>query len=202
MLPLLAAILTGIVVDQTGAVITNATIQYLPERTVQTDNNGRYTTPNLPAGIYGLRITAPGFLIGRIPPMPMTADEVKELPPITLRVGFKTSIFYCGMKFANPRYTHKPAPESSLRGVITSPATITLTNRLKTLTLEEAYGPFRFDGISPGAYTLRATSPDYPTFEIRTLKIPAKTAVEINGYIDPPQTRKTLQRANTTAICL
>ena len=73
MTPLLASILTGLVVDQTGAVI--------PGRTVQTDSTRRYTTPNLPAGIYGLRLSAPGFIIGRISPMPLTAEDVKELPP-------------------------------------------------------------------------------------------------------------------------
>ena len=100
---LLAAILSGLVVDQTGAVITNATIEYLPGRSVQTDMTGRFTTPNLPAGIYGLRISAPAFVIAH-----------------------------------------------------TAPATITLTNGTKTLTLEDAEGIFRFDGISPGTYTLRA----------------------------------------------
>jgi hypothetical protein len=201
MTPLLAAILTGLVVDQNGAYITNATVQYLPGRTVQTDNTGRYTTPNLPAGIYGLRISSPGFFIGRIGPMPLAAEDVKELPPITLRVGFKTSVFYCGMKFAAPRYTRTPAPEASLRGKISAPATITLTGGARPLTIE-AEGSFHFDGLAPGTYTLRATSPDYPTFEIRTLKIPAKTAVEIDGWIDPPETRKTLQPSKATAICL
>ncbi len=201
MTPLLAAILTGLVVDQTGAYIPNATVQYLPGRTVQTDMTGRFTTPKLPAGIYGLRISAPGFLIGRINPMPMTEDDVKEIPPITLRIGYKNSAFYCGMKFANPRYIHKPAPESSLRGIITAPATITLTGGPRDHTIE-AEGMFRFDGISPGTYTLRATSPEYPTFEIRTVKIPAKTAVEIDGWIDPPETRKTLQHFKSDAICL
>lgn len=132
MTPILAAILTGLVVDQTGAYVTNATVQYLPGRTVQTDITGRFTTPNLRAGIYGLRLSAPGFFIGRISPMPLAAEDVKELPPITLRTS----------------------------------------------------------------------SPDYPAFEIRTLKIPAKTPVEIDGWIDPPETRKTLQPSNATAICL
>ena len=170
MTPLLAAILTGLVVDQNGAYITNATVQYLP------------------AGIYGLRISAPGFFIGRISPMPLAADDVKELPPITLRVGFEESNFYCGMKFSAPRYTRTPAPEASLRGRISTPATITLTGGARPLTIE-AEGSFRFDGLTPGTYTLRATSPEYPT-------------VEIDGGIDPPETRKTLQPSKATAICL
>jgi hypothetical protein len=104
------------------------------------------------------------------------------------------------MKFAKPRFTHKPAPESRLRGTITAPATITLTGGPRDHTIE-AEGIFRFDGLTPGIYTLRATSPDYPAFEIRTLKIPAKTAVEIDGWIDPPETPKTLQPSKATAIC-
>lgn len=198
---LLAAILTGLVVDQTGAYIPNVTVQYLPGRTVQTDLTGRYTTPNLPAGIYGLRLSASGFFIGHITPMPLAGEEVNELPPITLRVGLKTSVFYCGMKFAAPRYTRTPAPEASLLGRISAPATITLTGGARYYALE-AEGIFRFDGISPGTYTLRATSPEYPTFEIRTLKIPARTAVELNGWIDPPETRKTLQHVKSDSICL
>ena len=63
------------------------------------------------------------------------------------------------MKFAASRYT-----------TLNRPATIPLTGGPRPLIIE-AEGSSRFDGLTPGAYTLRASSPDHPAFEIRTLKI-------------------------------
>src|SRR5258708_26589187 len=56
----------GRVIDQTGAVVPNATIVVLNvgtnlERTVSTSSLGEYVIPSLPVGTYKLTTAAPGF---------------------------------------------------------------------------------------------------------------------------------------------
>jgi hypothetical protein len=58
--------ITGIVTDQTGAVVANASITVTDEETgvvteAKTTANGDYTAPYLPAGSYTLAITVSGF---------------------------------------------------------------------------------------------------------------------------------------------
>ena len=63
----LAATLSGTVTDPSGALVPNATITITENgvngaaRVVQTDANGRYLAPNLPAGTYTVKVTATGF---------------------------------------------------------------------------------------------------------------------------------------------
>jgi hypothetical protein len=56
----------GTVTDNTGAVIQNASVTVVNSATqvkhaVKTDENGLYSVPNLPVGIYVVDVTAPGF---------------------------------------------------------------------------------------------------------------------------------------------
>ncbi|MDQ2834747.1 MAG: TonB-dependent receptor [Acidobacteriota bacterium] len=63
----LAASLTGIVTDPSGAVLVNATVEISDtaikgsSRKVQTDNSGSYTVTNLSPSNYVISVTAPGF---------------------------------------------------------------------------------------------------------------------------------------------
>ncbi len=63
----LAASLTGIVTDPSGAVLVNATVEISDtaikgsSRKVQTDNSGSYTVTNLPPANYVISVNAPGF---------------------------------------------------------------------------------------------------------------------------------------------
>src|SRR4051794_25980366 len=60
------ATLDGQVSDKTGAVIPQATVTITASersttQTVQTDNDGRYSFPNLQPGMYNLTVEAKGF---------------------------------------------------------------------------------------------------------------------------------------------
>jgi hypothetical protein len=63
----LAATLSGVVTDSSGAVIPNATITIAlngvngTARVVQSDGNGNYVATNLTAGTYSITVTAQGF---------------------------------------------------------------------------------------------------------------------------------------------
>ncbi len=61
-----AGSIAGVVTDQNGAVVANATVTVTnvgtnEKRTVQTDGDGRYEVPVLPTGIYAIEATANGF---------------------------------------------------------------------------------------------------------------------------------------------
>ena len=56
----------GVVVDPSGAVVANATIEIRNpvsgfERTTVTDNSGRFSIPNVPFNPYHLSVTGQGF---------------------------------------------------------------------------------------------------------------------------------------------
>ena len=58
--------ITGLVTDQNGAVVPNATVTVTNQgtnekRTVTTDSDGRYDVPSLSTGIYSIEATATGF---------------------------------------------------------------------------------------------------------------------------------------------
>ena len=58
--------ITGVVSDQNGAVVPNATVTVTNQgtnekRTAQTDGEGRYEVPALPNGIYTVEAAATGF---------------------------------------------------------------------------------------------------------------------------------------------
>src|SRR6185369_8442178 len=58
--------ITGVITDQNGAVVANATVTIINQgtnekRTVQSDGEGRYEVPGLPNGVYTVESTATGF---------------------------------------------------------------------------------------------------------------------------------------------
>src|SRR5665213_639890 len=61
-----AAQISGLITDQTSAVVPNAQVRAVQDNTGQVRStvssaNGSYSLPNLPVGPYTLDITAPGF---------------------------------------------------------------------------------------------------------------------------------------------
>src|SRR6185369_15261903 len=76
---------TGSVVDPTGAVVPNAVVEIRNpvsafERTVSTDNGGKFSIPNVPFNPYHLVVTGPGFA-------PYAQDvDVRSIVPITVSI--------------------------------------------------------------------------------------------------------------------
>ena len=76
---------TGTVVDPSGAVVPNATVEiHNPvsgfERTTTTDSAGKFTIPNVPFNPYHLSVTGPGFA-------PSAQDvDVRSIVPVTVSV--------------------------------------------------------------------------------------------------------------------
>ncbi len=81
---------TGTVVDPSGAVVPNATVEiHNPvsqfSRTVTTDNNGNFSIPNVPFNPYHLTVSAAGF-------SPYEQDvDVRSLVPVNIKANLKVT---------------------------------------------------------------------------------------------------------------
>lgn len=82
--------ITGTVVDPTGAVVPNATVDVKNpvsgfSRTVNTDAAGKFTVPNVPLNPYHVTVTGQGF-------SPFVSDvEVRSTVPVTLNINLKVA---------------------------------------------------------------------------------------------------------------
>lgn len=211
----------GSIIDANGALIPNASIELRtapntkPIATARSSGTGQFTFDRLDPGTYYLRITQTGFFQRLLGPVEISPGQAFHLPPTQLDVG-KHLAFFCDTRLASPVYRVTAAAESILRGKFTIPAvTVTLTGGRVPVSIRtgRTAGEFEIPGISPGRYSLRATAPGFAAFEIKALIIPPKSAVEIEGWIDPPECpetgvcppiRKTVQPAKSRkpVICL
>jgi hypothetical protein len=206
MTPLLAAILTGLVVDITGAPIPNTKVEYRKDESVPTDNNGRFTTPDLPPGIYHLRIEQPGFVVRRKGPIDL--KQSLDLGTLYLRIG---EIPCCDCEERPPTITRKPAPShSSLRGSIAnhpddSPAEVLLLPGPHRQPIA-ADGTFEFPNLPPGRYSLQTDAPPHGPFEIPRLQIRPRTAHTIEEWITlrptPTRTVWRIRKTRHPSFCL
>jgi len=85
------ATLSGTVTDESGAVIANAqvTIRNIATgitKEVTTDTAGFYTSPNIPPGVYEVRVAAPGFSTAQQSNLNLAVGQQQQLN-FTLKVG-------------------------------------------------------------------------------------------------------------------
>jgi hypothetical protein len=85
------AVITGTVVDPTGAGVANASVSATDlERgvlwTTRTDQTGVYTLPRIPIGRYNLKVEAQGFQASVYPPFALVLNQTARID-VTLKVG-------------------------------------------------------------------------------------------------------------------
>ena len=89
-LPSGSGAITGVVTDQSGAVVANATVTVLfqngQSETTTTDSNGRYLISSLSAGTYEIEFNAAGFQQTTVTRVPIQPGSTVNLDA-TLRVG-------------------------------------------------------------------------------------------------------------------
>jgi hypothetical protein len=88
--------ISGVVVDETGAAITTATVRLTlrdPAHSfdTRTDGDGGFTFPNPGFGAFLISIAAPGFAATSVPGV-LSAGQVLTLPPVTLEAGSSTEV--------------------------------------------------------------------------------------------------------------
>ena len=84
--------LSGSVMDSSGAVVPSAKISVTNENTgaqypVETNAEGVFLVPLLPAGYYAVRVEAPGFRLSEVRGVKVDVAAEHTLPPIRLELG-------------------------------------------------------------------------------------------------------------------
>ena len=83
--------ITGVIADQNGAVVPNATVTVTNQgtnekRTVQADGVGRYDVPSLPTGIYTIEASGSGFTTSSVKGLRLAVGE-RARADVTLAAG-------------------------------------------------------------------------------------------------------------------
>lgn len=94
--PLLSGSISGVVIDETGAAITTATVRLTFREPAQsadtkTDGDGEFTFPTKGSGAFMVSVTAPGFAGTSIPGV-VSAGQIYTLPPVTLVAGSSSEV--------------------------------------------------------------------------------------------------------------
>jgi len=165
-----AARLTGVVVDQTGAVIPGTSVTLLSTdraREAKTDERGQFEFANLPPGLFDLKAEHLGFKVRAIENIRVEADLDQYLS-VTLDVA---SVGSCN-DVGEPKINYEMRTGTvNLIGDIADlwdgpleGSTVTITNlkSRKTLVVSTAKnGQFQTADLEPGKYSLKASHDGY-----------------------------------------
>jgi carboxypeptidase family protein len=153
-----SASLTGIVVDQTGAVVVHADVELSSgtnKYKTQADETGVYKFSNLPAGEYTLKFSGNGFR-NRIIIIALSEREQKRLPEVTLDIGSSG----CGGPPPRDLVPLRGTLFGTLSGSVYPPAKdveVTLvcrTFKACSSTRTDSDGHFSFETLPAGVYGL------------------------------------------------
>ena len=169
--------LAGVVLDQAGGVILNASVRLFSLQRVletKTDEMGRFAIGDLLSGSYDLQVAHPGFKT-RTVEIIQVMDRVVQEVSITLQVQSLT----CDIK-PTVSYERRSA-DVNLKGSVNrlfdgplKKARLTLTSlesgQIHVARSDEK-GEFQLSDLEPGKYTLRATHDGYWDGETIDLRV-------------------------------
>jgi hypothetical protein len=156
--------ITGMVTSEdTGQVIANALIEALAGGTVRhtatSGQNGRYTISDVPAGMYSVRCTAPGYVV-------KTMSSIQVVSGETVTVDFDLTSMPPGSLSGQVRYY----TDNSLAGAGVAAISIYLGTTLvagPVATTDPVTSPdgyvynYKFDEVPAGTYTIVIESAEY-----------------------------------------
>jgi hypothetical protein len=127
--------ITGMVVDQTGAVIPGATVVALNESTgsmltVQSNGQGAFTISDVPLGSYTLNFKANGFGPAQLTHVRVVAGNATSVGPQALRLGSEAQTVQVEADAAQLINTESPQMETTIDSeqVATAPVTGAIDN--------------------------------------------------------------------------
>jgi hypothetical protein len=164
----------GVVLDESAAVIPDSSVRLISVERVRealTDQAGRFTFTDLPAGIYELQVLHSGFKPESINKLIVTAAETH---PISITLHVAATGCPAGMQFVSVSYKPRSGRvnlvglvhdlfEGPLKG-----ATVTLASLDAKRTYDDKAGPdgaFHFEGVVPGQYYLKVSAEGYSESE-------------------------------------
>jgi Carboxypeptidase regulatory-like domain len=169
--------LAGVVLDQAGAVILDASVKLFSlerVRETKTDDRGRFAFSDLLSSSYDLQVERPGFKTRTVESIQVT-DRVIQQVAITLQIANPT----CDMK---PTVSfERRSGKVNLKGSVNDAFDGPLKNASLTLTSSESgqiyvatsndKGEFQLTDLAPGKYALRAAHDGYWDGEVTDLRI-------------------------------
>lgn len=193
--------ITGVVTDQNGAVVPNATVTVLNQgtnekRTVQSDGEGRYEVPALPNGVYTVESTLTGFKTTTIKDLRLAVGE-KARADITMNVGGVDAVVTVagqtrvdsetstlGDTIASERISDNPVNGRDFTGLLaTVPGSVQTTNQFQTSIngIPSTFGgsSVLVDGIDAGRVDLNGTSNVLGRIESRVNRVSMDSIQEV-----------------------
>ncbi|MFV0388082.1 MAG: carboxypeptidase regulatory-like domain-containing protein [Pyrinomonadaceae bacterium] len=193
--------ITGVVSDQNGAVIANATVTIKnvgtnETRTLQTDGNGRYDAQVLPAGTYDIEVSAMGFQVSTSKGLRLLVGErartdmvlgigvsaVVEVNADATRVDTETSTV--GDTITQARIEDAPVNGRDFTSLLaTVPGSVQTTNQFQTSIngIPSTFGgaSVMVDGIDAGRVDVNGTSNVLGRIESRVNRVSMDSIQEV-----------------------
>src|SRR6185369_11304556 len=193
--------ITGVVTDQNGAVVPNATVTITNQgtnekRTAQADAEGRYEVPSLPTGVYSVEATANGFKTATVKDQRLAVGE-KARADVALNVGgvdavvtvsdqtrTDTETSTVGDTIASERIQNNPVNGRDFTGLLaTVPGSVQTTNQFQTSIngIASTFGgsSVLVDGIDAGRVDLNGTSNVLGRVESRVNRVSMDSIQEV-----------------------
>ncbi len=193
--------ITGLVTDQNGAVVPNATVTVTNQgtnekRTVQADGQGRYDVPSLSTGIYTIEASGSGFAAASIKDLRLAVGEraradislsaggVAATVDVVAQTRTDTETSTVGDTILGERVQNSPVNGRDFTGLLaTVPGSIQSTNQFQTSIngIPSTFGgaSVLVDGIDAGRIDLNGTSNVLGRIESRVNRVSMDSVQEV-----------------------
>src|SRR5262249_22872835 len=193
--------ITGVITDQNGAVVPNATVNVTNQgtnekRTVQADSEGRFEVPSLPTGIYSVEAVANGFKAATLKDLKLAVGEraradialnvsgVDAVVTVSDQTRTDTETSTIGDTIASERIQNNPVNGRDFTGLLsTIPGSVQTTNQFQTSIngIASTFGgtSVLVDGIDAGRVDLNGTSNVLGRVESRVNRVSMDSIQEV-----------------------
>ncbi|MGB7070305.1 MAG: TonB-dependent receptor [Pyrinomonadaceae bacterium] len=193
--------ITGVVQDQNGASVANATVTVTnagtnESRTSTTDQDGFYRAPSLPNGMYNIRVSASGFQDAAVNDARLAVGEtlrvdvsvgiagVEALVTVANQTPTDTETSVIGDTITGARIADNPVNGRDFTGLLaTVPGSVQSTNQFQTSIngIPSTFGgsSVLVDGIDAGRVDLNGTSNVLGRIESRVNRVSMDSIAEV-----------------------
>lgn len=193
--------ITGVIIDQNGAVVPNATVVITNQgtnekRTVQADSEGRYDVPSLPTGVYTIEASGSGFSASSVKDLRLAVGDraradvtlaaagVAAVVDVIDQTTTDTETATIGDTIDTDRIQNNPVNGRDFTGLLaTVPGSVQSTNQFQTSIngIPSTFGgaSVLVDGIDAGRIDLNGTSNVLGRIESRVNRVSMDSVQEV-----------------------